>query len=182
MDNAADTSPSLNRRYALRIAGVVALPVLMTLWTSIPALQPKPIVIAGEIKRGEACLITCAPVIEIGDKKIACKTDLLGVSYDCRKRLTESGAATITYSPIPSLARLVGLAPTDGVLLRMEKNGERVYSRSFSSQVWAGLYSGWVFHAFYWPLMGIVIWLWPNSWFSRRVTWSDYQRDKEKIG
>jgi hypothetical protein len=66
--------------------------------------------------------------------------------------------------------------------LRMEKNGERVYSRSFSSQVWAGLYSGWVFHAFYWPLMGIVIWLWPNSWFSRRVTWSDYQRDKEKIG
>jgi hypothetical protein len=176
----APSEPSPNRRYALRIAGAVALPVLVLLWTLIPALQPKSITIAGNVKPAEACLIACAPVIEIGDKKIACKTDLLGVSYDCRKRLTEPGAATITYSPIPSLARLTGLAPTDGVLLRIEKNGERLYSRSFSSQVWAGLYEGWVFHAFYWPLMGIAIWLWPNSWLSRRVTWSDYQRDKDQ--
>jgi hypothetical protein len=94
--------------------------------------------------------------------------------------LTEPGSATITYSPIPSLARLVGLAPTEGVLLRMERNGERVFARSFSSQVWAGLYGGWVFHAVYWPLMGIAIWLWPNAWFSRRATWSDYQQEKER--
>jgi hypothetical protein len=164
----------------LRVSVFVLPPLLVTIWTSIPALQPKPVTVTGEVTRANACVLLCAPVVAIANERIACRTDLLGVSYKCRDKLTQQGVATVTYAAMPSLARLIGMSPTTGVLLKMEREGKVIYSRSIADQVWAGLYGGWVFHAIYWPIVGFIIWRWPNSRISKRATWQDYAEEEAK--
>jgi hypothetical protein len=164
---------SLQTRRNLRIAALAAPPLLMTLWTTVPALQPAPQTITGAVSKAEVCLITCAQVIAVGNEKLACQADFLGAPYSCRDRLLASGDATVKYVKFPSLARAIGLAPTTGVLVRMEREGKTMFAKSVSSHAWGALYGGWVFHAFYWPIVGLIIWKWPNSRVSRRVTWED---------
>lgn len=157
----------------LRIAAVSAPPVLAALWLSAPALQPAPVTVTGHTSSAEACLGVCRPVLALGDLRLACGLDFSGVPVACRQRLRVDGPAQATYAPLPTLAGLVGLAPTHGVLLRLERGGETVYRRSLQQQVWSALYGGWVFHAIYWPIAGLILWRWPHSRFSRRVTWAD---------
>jgi hypothetical protein len=164
---------SLRVRRALRIAAVASPPLLLTLWSAIPALHPEPKTITGNVSRADVCLITCAPVVAIGDQRLLCRADFLGAPHACRERHMVGGEATVRYSSFPSLASFVGLSPTTGVLLRMERGGERTFRKSLSAHAWSALYGGWVFHAVYWPIMGLIIWLWPKSWLSRRVTWED---------
>jgi hypothetical protein len=37
-----------------------------------------------------------------------------------------------------------------------------------------------VFHAIYWPIVGFIIWRWPNSRISKRATWQDYAEEEAK--
>ncbi|MGL5002232.1 MAG: hypothetical protein ACRDAM_04770, partial [Casimicrobium sp.] len=150
-----------------------APPLLLTLWTSIPAFQPAPQTISGIVSKAEVCLVTCAQVVAIGNEKLVCQADFFGAPHPCRDRHVASGEASVRYVTFPSLAGLVGLAPTTGVLVRMEREGKVTFSKSISDHAWSALYGGWVFHAFYWPIMGFIIWKWPKSWLSRRVTWED---------
>jgi hypothetical protein len=164
---------TLRFRRGLRVAAVASPPILLSLWSSIPAFQPAPKTITGVVSRAEVCLITCAPVVAIGDQRLLCRADFMGAPHACREKHMQPGEATVRYSSFPSVAALVGLSPTTGVMLRMERNGERTFAKSLSSHAWSALYGGWVFHAIYWPLMGFIIWKWPKSWLSRRVTWED---------
>jgi hypothetical protein len=157
----------------LRIACVAAPPLLLTLWLSIPLLQPARQTASGTAERTRVCLVLCADVLKVGDTTLSCRADFLGTPYDCREKLLQPGAAVAQYAALPSLAALLGLAPTQGTLLRLQRDGVTVYSRSVAQQVWAALYGGWVFNAIYWPLMGLVIWRWPHSRLARRVTWKD---------
>jgi hypothetical protein len=157
----------------LRVAVVSAPPLLATLWLSVPAWQPQPVVVSGTLKAGHACLGLCAEVVAVEGLRLACNADLFGVPYDCPARLLAPGPVTASYAPLPSVAGVLGLAPTAGVLTRLEREGQLVHRRSVRQLVWSALYGGWVFNAVYWTLAGLVIWLWPQSRFSRRVTWQD---------
>jgi hypothetical protein len=168
----------------IRAMGFWLPPLLVSAWLSIPALQPAPQTLRGPLGSTEACLLklACGQVLAVGDARIGCQFDLLGAPYDCRRRLRELPAGTeavATYVPLPSLARLAGVAPTAGVLTRLEAGGEALHRRSVSSLVWQGLYGGWLFHAVYWPLVGLVIWRWPNSRLARRATWADVTQANE---
>jgi hypothetical protein len=161
-----------------RIVFMGALPLVVTLWLSVPAFQPQPIELRGAATRSQACLwFWCADVLQVGSTKLACQADLIGVPYSCRSKLLQSGDAVVRYAPLPSLAGWLGLAPTEGLLLRLERDGQLVSSRSLHQQVWQALYGGWVFHMVYWPLVGFLAWRWPRSaWVQRiwqRATWSD---------
>lgn len=164
---------SATRTPWLRIAGVSLPPVLLALWLTLPAFRPQPVQAEGRLQRAEACLGWCADVIAVGELRLACRVDFLGLPYDCAERLLQPGAVSVSYAPMPSLAGLLGRAPTAGVVTRLERDGELVFRRSITSQVWAALYGGWVFNALYWPIAGLVIWRWPRSRFARRVTWAD---------
>ena len=157
----------------LRIAGVSTPPLLLALWLSVPLLQPARQTVAGPAESAQACLVFCAQVLKVGPAMLSCRADFLGTPYDCRNKLLQPGAVTAEYAALPSLAALLGLAPTQGTLLRLRRDGEVVFSRSVSQQVWAALYGGWVFNALYWPLAGLVIWRWPQSRMARRITWKD---------
>lgn len=157
----------------LRIAFAAAPPLLLTLWLSIPPLQPARQTVSGAAERTRVCLVLCADVLKVGSVTLACNVDFLGAPYDCREKLLQPGVAEAEYAALPSLASLLGLAPTAGTLLRLQRDGVTVFSRSVAQQVRAALYGGWVFNAIYWPLMALIIWRWPHSRLARRVTWKD---------
>ncbi|TAG84437.1 MAG: hypothetical protein EAZ24_00085 [Burkholderiales bacterium] len=133
-------SLSYRLRRALRIAAVASPPLLLTLWSAMPILKPEPKTLSGVVSRSEVCLITCAPVVAIGDQRLLCRADFLGAPHACREKHMVGGEATVRYSSFPSLASLVGLSPTTGVLLRMERAGERTFSKSLSGHAWSALY------------------------------------------
>lgn len=137
--------------------------------SSLPPRQT----VSGTAERTRVCLVICADMLKIGDVILSCRADFLGAPYDCREKLLQPGAVQASYAALPSLAALFGLAPTQGTLLRLQRDGTTVYARSVAQQVWAALYGGWVFNAIYWPLMGLVIWRWPRPRLARRVTWKD---------
>jgi hypothetical protein len=161
----------LDRGLWLRVVGLSAPPILLWLWLLVPAFQPVPERVAGAIRPTEACLGYCRPVVAVGAMALSCQADLLGLPYACASRLLTPGEGTATYFRMPTLGGLLGLAPTAGVLLELERDGQVVYRRSIRSQVMASIYGGWGFHAVYWPLVGLIIWRWPDSRISRRAQW-----------
>lgn len=160
-----------------RIALVVAPPALVSLWLATPALQPAPLRVSGPLVAAEACLSAgmqvCRPVLAVRELRLSCGYDFIGLPVACRERLREAGEVQATYVPLPSAAGLLGRAPVQGTLLRLERGGETVYRRSLQAQVWAAVYGGWLFHAIYWPIAGLVIWRWPGSRWARRAQWQD---------
>lgn len=171
---ADDNTTPLPPRFWLRVLWAALLPMAVSLWLTVPALQPKPVQVAGMAVIGEACLTRwqCANALQVGDTLLACKADLLGVPYPCSRRVLQPGELRATYVSFPSVAALFGHAATAGVLTRLERNGEVVYARSVPGLVWSSLYGGWVFQAVYWTIAGTIIWLWPRSRFARRATWA----------
>ena len=169
----AQPNSTMARTPWLRIAGISLPPLLLTLWLSVPALQPGKQFVQGELRQAEACLIMCAKVAQIEESRLGCRIDLLGAPYDCPARLLRPGPVAATYVTFPSAAGLLGLAPLSGTLVKLESNGQVVYARSVSQLAWAAMYGGWLFHAIYWPIAGLIIWRRPNSKFSKRVTWSE---------
>lgn len=172
-DTSVPPTPRQRKTPWLRIAFVAAPPLLLTLWLSVPLLQPARQTVSGAVEPTRVCLVLCADVMKVGNTTLGCRADFLGAPYDCREKLLQPGVAEAQYAALPSLAALLGLAPTQGTLLRLQRDGVTVYARSVAQQVWAALYGGWVFNAIYWPLMGLVIWRWPDSRMARRVTWKD---------
>jgi hypothetical protein len=155
------------RWFRFGIAGL--LPILVSLWLSIPTFQPKLQFVQGPATQANVCLIKCADALSVQGILVGCKVDLLGVPYSCRDKILEPGEAQVTYAKLPSLASLLGFARTSGSLVRLERDGQLIYSRSVSSQVWSALYGGWVFNAVYWPLVALIVWLWPESYAARKL-------------
>src|SRR6185369_5504424 len=114
------------------------------------------------------CLGVCSDVLIVQNLAIACSADLLGVSYSCQENLLRPGQVEATYVRLPSLASFVGVSRIDGTLVGLRRDGEVVYSSTVSDHVWHAAYGGWVFHAVYWPLVGLIAWRWPKSWLARR--------------
>ena len=152
-----------------RIATATLPPLLLSVWLSVPAFQPAKQVATGDLSAAKSCLVFCAEVVHVDQRRLGCNVDFIGVPYGCRSKLIQPGVVTATYTQLPSVARLFGLAVTDGTLVRLERNGEILYSRSIAQQAWDALYGGWVFHAIYWPIAGLIIWRWPAWRFSRRI-------------
>ena len=152
----------------LRIAAVASLPVVVAVLLSVPAFQPTTRVHQGIAGQATVCLGLCSQALAVGNLILACKTDLLGVAYSCNERFVTAGNVEATYVRLPSVASLFGLARMDGTLLELKRDGRTLYSSSISQQVWQSMYGGWVFHAIYWPVAGLFVWLWPQSWFSRK--------------
>ena len=163
-------SPAL--RQGARVAALSLPPLVVSLWLSVPAFQPALQSAQGTVGRASSCVLLCADVIQIQGLLINCKADLLGVPYACDERLLRSGEAEATYAWLPSLAGLLGLTDVAGTLTKLQRDGKTVFARSVSSQVWAAMYGGWVFNAIYWPIAGLILWRWPQSRFSRRITWA----------
>jgi hypothetical protein len=163
----------MTRGLFLRIAAVSLPPVVFALWLSIPALQPSKQLTQGGLAGTSACLVVCAEVLEISGVRLGCNMDFLGVPYSCQETLLQPGEAIATYVRLPSIAGALGMAPTDGTLLRLEKGGVVIYSRSVAQQVWRAMYGGWVFSAVYWSMAGLIIWRWPKSRFSKSASWKD---------
>jgi hypothetical protein len=161
----------MNLRLWFKVVVLSAPPLLLWIWLLLPPLQPVPQRVGGEVRASDACLVWCSPVVSVGGTALSCKADLLGVPYACPPKLLKPGSGTATFFVLPTASGLLGLSPTTGVLLELERDGEVVFRRSVRSQVFATLYGGWVFHAVYWPLVGLAIWLWPDSRFSRRAQW-----------
>jgi hypothetical protein len=155
------------RWFRIGIAGL--LPIAVSFWLSIPAFQPKPQFIQGPASHTTACLIKCAEVLSVQGVLIGCKVDLLGVIYTCAEKILQPGEAQVTYAKLPSLASLLGFARTSGTLVELKRDGQLIYSRSVSSQVWSAIYGGWVFNAVYWPLVALIVWLWPESYAARKL-------------
>lgn len=164
----------------LRIAGAALPPLLVSLWMTMPSFRPESVELRGTVVRAEVCLAghLCTDVVGIGDQRLACKADLLGLPYGCREKLMQPGEAVVRYARYPSLLGLVGWAPTSGVLLRLERGGDVVVSHSVVGTVWRALYGGWKFHAIYWPLAALAIWWRPNSWLARRAMWRGKRNDR----
>ena len=154
---------------ALRLAAVALLPVAISLWLSVPAFQPEPQVVAGQAAKSKVCLGLCSDVLLINNLAIACKSDLFGVSYSCKDKLLQAGEVEATYVRLPSVASILGQSRIEGTLVRLRRDGEVVYSSSVSHHVWRAVYGGWVFNAIYWPIAGLVAWLWPQSWLHRKL-------------
>lgn len=159
----------------MRVAVLALPPVLLWLWLLFPGLQPERQRLSGVIASAQVCLGWCEPVVSIGGTPVSCEADFVGLPSACPSALLQPGAGSASFFYMPSLAAVLGLAPTAGVLLELERDGAQVFRRSFRSQVLAGLYASWGFHALYWPLVALVIWRWPRSRFSRRVTWQPTQ-------
>ncbi len=179
--------------FALRVAAVSALPMLVTLTLMWPALWPAQQRLAGTAKATEACVWRwCGEVVQIEGRPLACRLDLIGLPADCRlrnapdagnrsatpaARLGEAGLPVeATVQPLPSLLSVLGLGATDGLLLRLDHGEQTLFRRSLRQHAWGALYGSGVFHAIYWPLVGLVLALWPGSALSRRlwarITWT----------
>ena len=142
--------------------------MLTTLWLAVPSLQPQQRVAEGQVGKATVCFITCADVLTIQSLQLACQHDFSGYPHTCKAQLLESGLAKVSYVSLPSLAGLLGVAPTAGVITRIERAGEVTLLKSASGHIWSALYGGWVFHAIYWPSVAIIARFWPHSWFGRR--------------
>lgn len=153
----------------LRLVAVAILPLAISLWLSVPSFQPAEEVVRGQASKASVCLGICSDVLEVGGRKLACKADLFGVSYSCKKKLLQAGEVEATYVKLPSIASSIGMSQIDGTLIMLRRDGETVYSGSTSHHVWKAVYGGWVFNAVYWPLAFLVAWLWPQSWLHRRL-------------
>ena len=172
---------------ALRIAAVSAPPALMALWLALPPLHPPPLRLAGPVTAERVCVGPwCREVVAVAGQKLACRADFIGLPEDCRLRGAQArglpSAVLVPGEPaearaiaLPSLLSLLGRAPTEAVLLELRQGGRVLFSRPLQAQAWAALYGGWLFHAVYWPIAGLLLWLWPASGLSRRlwarITW-----------
>lgn len=175
---AAAAQPPAARVPWLRIAVAGGLPLVVTLALYLPALKPRVQMLEGRADAAEACIgPLCAQVLRVQPagaaagpgKLLACRADLLGVPYDCRAAWLEPGPVRARWAALPSLAGVLGLAPTAGVLVELERDGRRVFRRPVDQQVWQALYGGWVFHALYWPAVALAWWLWPTTGLGRRL-------------
>lgn len=172
---------------ALRILAVSAPPALLALWLALPALHPPPLQLAGPATAQRVCVGSwCREVVAVAGRPLACRADFIGLPEDCRLRGAERrGRPSAVLEPgqpvearaiaLPSLLSMLGLAPTEAVLLDLQQGGQTLFRRSLHSQAWAALYGGWIFHAIYWPIAGLLLWRWPRSGLSRRlwarITW-----------
>lgn len=175
-------------RLGLRIAMVSAPPALLSLWLALPALHPPPERLEGPAAAHRACVGPwCTEVLTVAGRPLSCSADFVGVPGKCGLRganrrgppsemLDPALPATAQVVRLPSLLSALGLAPTEAVLLQLEQGGQRLFRRSLQSQAWMAMYGSWLFHAVYWPLAGLLLWLWPQSGLGRRVwarlTWS----------
>lgn len=153
----------------LRVLIFALPPALVALWLSIPAFQPDRHTVQGRATPDSACLLVCSQVIEISGLKLACDIDFLGVPYPCPEHTLVPAPAVAEYIHFPSLAGLFGLQPTTGTLVRLKQQGQLVFSRPVTQQIWSAMYGGWVFNSAYWAIAGIIIWLWPRPAFRRRA-------------
>ncbi len=156
-----------------RVAVAAVLPFLLSLYLAMPALHPEPRQVSGTLSSTQACLGLCAEALSIGGISLVCKYSFSGVPASCDSRLRQAGPATAVYAQVPTVARLLGVSPAQGVLLQLQRDGQTVFKKSLSAHAWGAVYGDWLFHAVYWPFAGLVIWLWPQSAFSKRATWSD---------
>ncbi len=161
----------MGRGILLRVAVVALPPVLLWLWLLWPGLQPERQRISGTISSAPGCLGWCEPVVSIAGTPLSCRADFLGLPAACPADLLKAGAGSAAFFRMPSLAAALGRAPTRGVLLELERDGSRVFTRSFRAQVLASVYASWGFHVLYWPVVALVIWRWPNSRLSRKAQW-----------
>jgi hypothetical protein len=171
---------------------VSAPPVLLALWLALPGLHPPPMQLQGPAKAEQVCVGRwCAEVLTVAGQPLACRVDFIGLPADCRLRgadrrglpsavLDAAQPAMATAVRLPSLLSLMGLAPTEAVLLQLDQGGQRLFRRSLQSHAWMAMYGSWLFHAVYWPLAGLMLWLWPQSGLGRRIwarlTWSERAR------
>lgn len=153
------------------IVAVSLPPLLVSVWLAVPVLRPTPIQVTGVLQREEACLFWCASVLSVASVRVSCKADFIGLPHACPEAMRTPRETKLTYVHVPSVASVLNLAPTVGVVTRLEQDSRVVFSKSASTHVWQALYGGWVFHAIYWPIAGLVVWRWPRSRFSRKVTW-----------
>jgi hypothetical protein len=175
----------------LRISAVSAPPALMALWLALPPLHPPPLQLAGPATAERVCVGPwCREVVAVGGRPLACRADFIGLPEDCRLRgAGKRGlpSAVLSAEPVearaialPSLLSLLGLAPTEAVLLELRQGGQTLFRRPLQAQAWAALYGGWLFHAVYWPIAGLLLWRWPRSGLSRRLwarlTWQQPPR------
>lgn len=160
--------PSEFKLSQLRLLMAAALPFFVAIWLSVPALQPQARVVEGQAGTVSICPVTCADLLEIGTLKLACTHDFSGYPHSCHRRDLAEGQARVTYVPLPSVASVLGLSPTAGVITKIEKDDKVVFRKSASDHVWSALYGGWVFHAIYWPVVLLAGWFWPRSWLARR--------------
>lgn len=178
---------------ALRVAAVSAPPVLLWLWLAIPALHPSPYMVQGPATAQQACVGRwCAEVVAVAGRPLACRADLIGLPEDCRLRGPERrGLPSVALSglseplqaravALPSALSLLGLAPTEAVLLELRRGEELLFRRSLRDQATAAMYGSWLFHAIYWPLAGLLLWLWPRSGLAQRIwarlSWTERPR------
>ena len=152
----------------LRLVIAAAIPLLVTVWFSVPALQPQARTVEGQARTVAVCPVTCADLLAVDAVILACKHDFSGYPHSCRRRHLVTGTVKVTYVPLPSAASVLGISPSAGVVTKIEKDGEVVFRKSASGHVWAALYGGWVFHAIYWPVVLLAARFWPNSWLARR--------------
>lgn len=158
------------------VVAVSLPPLLVSVWLAVPALRPQPVQISGELENEEVCLLICARVLSVAGKRLSCKADFIGTPHDCHRSVLQPGTATVSFVSLPSVADIFGIAPTVGVVTRVERDSKVLFQSTPSRQVWHALYGGWLLHTIYWPIAGFVVWRWPNSRFSRRVNW---QQDPE---
>lgn len=175
-------------RLAWRVLLVSAPPVLLGLFLMLPALWPEAERLRGMATPHTACVGRwCGSVLAIDGRPIDCRIDFIGLPGDCRLRsgagrtpaataLGSGLAVEATVMRVPTLLSLLGRPATEGVLLRLEHDGQRLYSRTLHQHAWGALYGNWLFHAIYWPVVGLVILLWPGSRLHRRLwarlTWT----------
>ncbi len=180
------------RAMVLRIALVALPPAAVALWPAVPALQPKVTELVGTAQPQRDCVGPfCGERVHIEGRSLACRISLLGLPADCRlssaigrglpaQTLQAGQPAVARVAELPTLRSLLGLAPRDAVLLRLQQGPQLLYRRSLHGQAWAVLYGDWAFHALYWPLVGLLLWRWPSSTLGRRVwariTWTTPSR------
>jgi hypothetical protein len=173
---------------ALRIALVSLPPAFVALWPVVPALQPAVVELRGMATPQRDCVGPfCGERARIGERTLACRVSLVGLPDDCRLRgaggrglpseaLAPGVPVVARYAELPTLRSLLGLAPREAVLLRLQQGEQLMLRRSLQSQAWAMLYGDWTFHAVYWPLVGLLMWRWPSTRLGRRVwasiTWT----------
>lgn len=189
-----DAAPRRIGGWALagRIALISAPPALLTLWLAIPSLHPPPLLLQGPVHAQRACVgPLCGEVVAVAGRALACRADFIGLPEDCRLRgaqrrglpsqvLAADAPVRAHAVALPSLLSLLGRAPTEAVLLQLQQGEQVLFRRSLASHAWAALYGGWLFHAIYWPLAGLLLWRWPRSGLARRLwarlTWTERER------
>jgi hypothetical protein len=177
---------------AARIALVSLPPLLLAMWPLVPALRPAVLEIEGPAAPQRDCVGPfCGERLAVAGRSMACRIDFIGLPDDCRLQAPAGRAlpaqalqaglpVQARFAEVPTLRSLLGLAPRDAVLLRLQQ-GERVLlRRSLHAQAWAALYGGWLFHAVYWPLVALLMWRRPQSRLSQRlwarITWTEPPR------